>query len=775
MAFPSSSGASFDVLIRFVTEMAGDDVAQKFSANIEELNKQVVKSNTNLEKQKKILQETKEKFVALIKQYGEQKDALEETSAEYGELQKKLVEAENSVNSQTEAVNQAEKAHKKLTGQLKQAQAEQKKLGQETRKTGEILQNTSAVLNRIGNTLVIGGTAITGGIFKAAKDFIDKSGEQSALTRDWKNATDEIARSYERIGRVAASELLPFMQSAAKIASDIASMIERHPDLIKGAANIGLAALTVGTVTKLVAGLTGIAGQLASLAGKMGVSALGTATSTAGAGGAAAGIAAVGKGAVLVAAPIIAAILTKEIGNVIQRQLGMQESSWKDIATTMTQAVVLPTKTLLLIFRELGLVSGEAAKELNKLINVLAFSATGLQAGGDRMGAQVGGGDIFRRGGYASREIVDAFIQMREAALEAERNFQNQRRQIIEDANQAFATAYRNNTRAVAQINARADDNRAKIISNFVTSSKQAEQQYATQRAQIIRDGNAEIQRIEADRLERLRKMELEHDDRVEDLVANRDALGLVLEQRRFDRERSELDRQTNEEIAQRRRDLAIRLQDAAQAFMQERAQRQAQYQAQLKENEEQRQLELKQQQEQYFEETRQIAQQRAQRLRELQQQFNEERARIRQSFIEKVRDLNASLLGEQQKRRQYYALMQRDLESFLAQYRASLSRIGGAQGGTVPRYAQGGYTPDGIIRAHHGEFVSSRPTTQALESVIGGRLTQQSMLALAAAARGSMSSVVWHDNRRFSGEYTMSMRRANRRDTLQILKDVLK
>jgi hypothetical protein len=58
---------------------------------------------------------------------------------------------------------------------------------------------------------------------------------------------------------------------------------------------------------------------------------------------------------------------------------------------------------------------------------------------------------------------------------------------------------------------------------------------------------------------------------------------------------------------------------------------------------------------------------------------------------------------------------------------------------------------------------------TRAAERVLGGQLNQQMLMS----ALGGGRRVVWQDQRRFSGEYTNSMRRAQRADTLAVLNEV--
>jgi hypothetical protein len=352
--------------------------------------------------------------------------------------------------------------------------------------------------------------------------------------------------------------------------------------------------------------------------------------------------------------------------------------------------------------------------------------------------------------------------------------YQSSRMKIVQNSSRSMLEAARSSANKIKQINEQASSNRNSIISNFTRSSQEDQRKFEAERATIIRDGGIEIHRIEQERLEKLRELELGHNDRVDELTANRDALGLVLEQRKHDRDREEVNRQTNIEIAKRRADLAIRLQDLQANFAAERAQKQAQFMLDLQENEAKRQADLKAEREHYSAQVQEIAQNRAAQLRELAMQHNEERKRIRENFIAKVRDLDASLLNEQQKKRQAYSLMMNDLDRFLADYRNNLGSGLRTGGGAVPQFAAGGYTPDGLIRSHRKEFIANQSTTRMLERLIGGRLSQQNVIA-AVANQGGGTNVTWNDQRRFSGEYTKGMRRQVQNDTIATIGEVFK
>jgi hypothetical protein len=680
-----------------------------------------------------------------------------------------------------------------LDGVTKASDESAKKVNKNLERIADQAAKTAIIVGTVGEALegiskrglLLSGAFFTG-VFAFANKYVKDAKEATATTAEWTRQTERLQASSDKVGATLAQEALPLLRVAANLAEKASDFVEKNPDIIRAALNTGVVVaglsavgLAVSKGIRFVADISMITATATQLlasknmqdaANKQLAASAGSVSS----GGATAALAGAGKFAAVTAIPLaVGGVIGKEFVNSVERAIGKEETTWNNLGQTVLQLVQAPTKIALLGLREVGVISPETAKKVNSFQNALFGLGGTLKDLVDEAGestAKIQAAVTGLRGSANEQSIVQAFTTMKNSELNAERTFQDQRRQIISQSNSSILAAYRNNASAVQRINEQAEKQRASIIESFAKESAQATQRYESDRARILRDSGLEIQNIESERLENLRKLQEEHDIRVQDLAADRDALGLVLEQRAFDREKAEIDREANQEIAQRRRDLAIRLQDLAQNYAMERAQRQAEFQEKLKANEEQRIQQLKQQQEQHAAELKQIREQRAERLRELAIQHNEERRRIRENFIAQVRDLDASLLGEQNTKRRYYAAMLTDAEAFLASYRKLLP--GGLGSGVIPQYDTGGYTPSGIIKTHHGEFITTPGTTGALEQLIGGRLNQQNLIA---AVAGGGSNVQWNDQRRFSGEYTKSMKRQVERDTLATIEKVFK
>jgi hypothetical protein len=273
--------------------------------------------------------------------------------------------------------------------------------------------------------------------------------------------------------------------------------------------------------------------------------------------------------------------------------------------------------------------------------------------------------------------------------------------------------------------------------------------------------------------------MEEESLDRQRDLTAARDALGLVKEQRDLARRQRDAEEDYGVERGRRRQELQQRLRDVDEGFRAERQRRQEDFAYQQTQAQEQFDRQQEQARRQYQDRLRQLDEQHRQeilkarqqtvdKLREIDVQHRQEQIRRRNAFFDILRDLDANLLGEQNTRKQYYARMQQDLINFL-----SSTASGAKPGSNLPGYQHGGYTPEGAIRAHSGEWVATRETTSALERMVGGALTQKGVRSLGSGGR----SLTIQDNSRFDGRISAAdvqrVKRAVRNEIIEEFLDV--
>lgn len=599
-----------------------------------------------------------------------------------------------------------------------------------------------SLANELGQTFrnsFLVGTAITGGIFAAANSYVKNAKEATAVTIAWKAAQDGLGRSNQRIGAVLAQEALPLLQTAARLANQAAGIVEKHPEIVRAALNAGL----------VIAGLSAV------------------------------GIA-VTKGIRLIAdAKYLAAVVQEQIGintfsKAVDRFLiGTAQFSGKnpDLPTPSNNGtgrflsnlgligVFLATSTTIVLtarkaFNDLGdkLIElggvaegvGTGMKIATEGLRQFLNQATALPSVGTRGGRSVTTAAIRSPG--ISPEALQAYEQYRQDDLAAVQQHYQERNDIIRSALAAEQKANADYAASVSRVRSQTTSALADAARAFNEANRRAEIENAQERARIIRDGGQEIQQIEQDLQEQLRRNAMEHAQRTADLTADRDALGLVKETRRFQEQQDEARREANLEIRQRRADIAQRLADLQQSFEQERAQRFADYQARVAEIRANAAQQLAELRSQHLAEIREIRLQKIARIRELDAEFQAERNRRNQQFIQTLRDIDAGLLGEKRLREQYYASMEQDLRKFLTAYKSGLATLFQ----DIPGRASGGYT-SGLVRTGEAgyEYVLSHNTTRAAEAVIGGQLTQQGLLN-ALSSGGRNINVQVSDTRRF-------------------------
>lgn len=365
---------------------------------------------------------------------------------------------------------------------------------------------------------------------------------------------------------------------------------------------------------------------------------------------------------------------------------------------------------------------------------------------------------------YASAMKVASDLSA--ANAQAERQFQAGIAQIYSSAGSSYSAAGNRLRTNLAKIDTDLKSNLAKLSADFASEQIEAEQDFQKQRAETIQQANENVKQIREDAQEQLRQLEQDHSDRMYDLAISRDALGIIQENRRFEREKAEIASNTQKQVAEVRKQAQIQLTEQRQAFVEQQNERRKEYELQVKEAKMQAEQQRKEAELAHAQEIRDIGRQVAERAAELRRGYYEERRQRIQAANEQIRDLGITLQNERQLRMQYYMAMIGDTRSFMSSYQAALnmtrpSTISGKTGvitaasGTSTTSASrfpplfdthqiGGYGP-GIV-GRGDEFILNPRSTRAAESLIGARLNQNNLLA---AMRGN---VTLNDQRRFYG-----------------------
>ncbi len=674
--------------------------------------------------------------------------------------------------------------------------------------------NAAEKLGKISQTAFIASSAVVGSIYLSAKTEADRiiasGGEVDAVTARWIAANERIQSSQQKIGRAAESAVVPFLEKAAGLAEKAANFVEANPELVSAALKVGLwtaglsaIGVAVAKGIKLFADFQYLAAtaqfmaaseamkqaaaqnlEAALLMQKGGTpttippttpvtggapNALGKATQT------------IGTLSVIATSLVIGAEVGALIGNAIAKQIygkDYKQQGLADAALTFTRIFRLPAE-----------LAGETWKKIgfDKLGNLILDTS---QKADDFTKELLGLSEATEKEAEAFK-ILQNLI---EDEAKAERKYADDRQDIftksardLEDANRTLDDKLGNISSSLAQniskINSDLKKTLADLGTSFAEANLQAEQEYQQQRAEIIANGEAEIARIQQQAQKELEDLERDHVKNVQSLTGARDALGLAQENVAYQERQNEIKRNAEESIAQARANTAAQLAEAQSNYEQQRAQRLAEYEKQKAEAQAQAQEAMiaarakaeedkKAAEEANKEQKTEIERKRAEALVDLKRQFdNEQRERVL-AANNAITALGGALNAEAELRRKYYDIILAEANSFMSSYQSALNASNvSTSAGPAPSRKVGGYTDTGLYNMHRGEFVANPSTTRALESMVGGSLTQENLLGLA----GGGSGVVWNDYRRFDGDVSPATRRAIMEDTLGVLNDALK
>ena len=622
-----------------------------------------------------------------------------------------------------------DKLHQKRIDQkraIEQERAALEKYNQVLTKQAGLLAKLSSQLTRFGTGAMVGGTVILGGLFAEANRYAKEAKNATAATIQWNAALASLATSRKRVDETITQTILPYLREASKIVDTASRFIQANPQIVSAALTVGASLVTIGALAKVLAvpiklmsdrlyytaQIAEIAALKENTAALLGKTALGNAGKGLLAGGTAT---AIGTGIALGAAVTGAAYVANKAGGGYQYGLGKGSGPrGYDPALKQTE------------YQE------KLAASTNKASNSLdIFSKKTLG-----FNPPTPANTYNPAGTSGGRRYVSPYTKAEPGTLEYI-GVSPQQEQTVLSIRQVDASLKELKTNYTATLTS--------ITADFLKGQKQAETEYANQRSQVVREGSLEIQRIEQDHQRRLAKLALDHEDKMYSLTLQRDALGIVQEQRDYARARDEEESNTNLEIKRRRADIALKLADMAKQYKAERAMAVQQYQAQLN--------------------------------------IEKQKYDAQQSVLVAQRnDLLLFLNDERTWRQRYNAAILADLQIYAAAWRATLASALGIStttshpmatptvaGQVGHRRAMGGYADYGQYLLGDNpfggrgptEYVMNGKTTRAAEQMLGGSLTQGGLLAAIASGAGGGFHIT--DNSRYATTISASDRRAIR------------
>lgn len=625
----------------------------------------------------------------------------------------------------SEQTNKAIREQAELTAKIATKHAENVgKAMEQWRKGAEVLANTSTILAGMG-------AVITGSVLQSVNAYVQATGKAESASRQWLKATDSIAESNQRVGRVATQAVLPVLEKAAQVAEKTARFAEKNPEVVSAALKIGTAMALLGAVgiavskgIRLYADVSQLTAQL--VAAKLQKQAADQQLLAAGMQAKATGGGLLGNASLgAIAAPVGVAL-----GGLVAGVAGFEALARTDFGQRIGAQAGTSAKALSILAYGLGKLVGkgdEAFAAVARWTGVMEKTTQTAQSSTRLPGSVLQ--DVVRATGQnllatkraeelsqaaAAVAAVQQQIDADRLAVQKEFN-QDSMRLEVEKGRNSQLEALRAGWAAV-DAERQAAKERLRIQEQYQQAIAQAEAAFAQAQAQAAQNYNRQQADIERQYQQQLADIKQQYEEDEFEATLNRDASALYRARRRRDQDTADAQRGRDEQ----QRQAGQQYQDALNAAQQARAESLA--------GAEQARAESLQSLEQSIRdelEAKRIADERARIEQRLQEnwQLQDQQAYL----IQRYAQIASSYAAELQIANQYYAAMR----AMQLQYQSSADRFAqynAAQSGGVPQYQEGGYSVGGPSILHPGEFVLNPQTTRRLESAVGGRLTQQNV-----------------------------------------------
>jgi len=613
------------------------------------------------------------------------------------------------------------------------------------------VRDTAEKFQQIGQIAAISGAAILAPLTLAANSYVQYAGRADAVSRRWLDSQQRLNQATLRVGRVAATAILPVMEKLAEVTEKAAGFAEQHPGAVKAALGIGGTLAVVGGIVTVAAGaLSTVAALKQAVLGILKIAGAGAAAKTAaaaaaaktaagaagaaGAGGAGTAVAggAAAAGGLTAGGLALTAVGGLVLGGGIYQAIAQSKAGQaQGLANLQQMAAVAAYKLGGLVGgtdtanRWFVKVSGSLGA-MDEATQRAAESALGMAQAQQRAGGTTGGRMV-------SQAAVDTYIAYQREAQRAEETYQEARSETIatyarqrlqmvqgferQQAKAAVAFA-RGEQRALEQY----QKARGQTLENFHKEEQRAETEYYEQRRKTAEQQGLETARMEEDHQRDMLRLRQDYDLRQEDAVAERDANLYLQNQRGYetDRQRAEQDYQVTagrrdqdygrqiaemesayaEQREMRRQNLAEQMAEQAENYAEAKDERAAQYREQMDEM-------AQAHQEQLAEADRAQAEQ----LSAIERAHAREMADLETGLAEQLAALDENLLGERNLKNAYYAQMTTDLNSWL-------DRNAAAMRNKMYNTSPAGATSTGVTGTGSYAGWSSTPTY----GVIGGR-----------------------------------------------------
>jgi hypothetical protein len=160
-----------------------------------------------------------------------------------------------TVKSDTRGVTETSHALTGLTQRIvrlqKQAEAAAKTAQAHAAAVAEISsrwRDTADVMNDTSEIIAGVGAGLTAALAGSTAAYVQALGRSEAVSRQWLTATERIQDSYQRVGRVTTTLVLPVLEQAADLAERAAQFAEQHPGAVQAVGTLGAILTAVGAL-----------------------------------------------------------------------------------------------------------------------------------------------------------------------------------------------------------------------------------------------------------------------------------------------------------------------------------------------------------------------------------------------------------------------------------------------------------------------------------------------------------------------------------------------
>ena len=649
-------------------------------------------------------------------------------------------------------------------------------------------------LSQVFTLIGVAGAAVWAPAIAAANQYVSAAGQTQAASAKWLATTNSIKTSTQAIGKVVVEDLLPAYEQAAQLAERFAAWAEKNPEAVKAALNIagGLVLVgTVGTVLMQVArGVVDIQLIAATLMNSAADKQLAAATQYGVTGGliGPAEAAGGGIGATLMASlgtvlPVLIPIVVAGVAATLLLKQTPGGQAYLQGVEDRTNQLTHPGQAAADSLNKVAVAADKASDGLSDVVppvvyqqyeygvksldNAASQAATDRSAQADAAKAAQDAKDkaaqIYQQGldeyttyqqqlvtnqqNYDSEVKADTeqtnaqllSIQQTYNAnkLIEERNFAESEARALQDYQQSQATATRNFEEQQAQSEASFQQSQSDAAAAFQQSELDAQQSYQNQVADLNQS----------------------HQDRLRTLTESHDWLGMDQENTAYKEQQAQDKRNYDEAEAKRKSDYATQQADAQRNFNEQQAQAQADYKQQQADaaanyalSDARRKEDFaKQQADEAANEQAQLnATQAAHdaKMTQLAANLKTENATDEAAFQQRLAVIDgylgasgAALVAQMQITKNAYDLLMSGMSTTQITPASTQAAVAAAK--SASGYDSGGYFPPGLGRNASGqnEFIASPDTVKYAESIIGGRLTQQNLIAAMISGRSGGST----------------------------------